>query len=122
MKAGFLAAVLSAGLCGCQPVALPRPLADLAAVTTEGRDTRDIAVSAATGRDCSIVRWSIGKSYCKPIEPPPRPPQYCTRSLARVDCWDRPDPFGYYQRPIADGPWQLSPEQERSRATPWLFR
>ncbi len=86
MKVVCLVVVLSAGLSGCQSVGLAPPLADLAAVTTEGRGSRDVTVSAVSGYDCSIVRWSTGKSYCKPIEPPPRPPQYCTRSLAGVDC------------------------------------
>lgn len=44
------------------------------------------------------------------------PPDYCTRSLAGVNCWNTPNPFGYYQREVADGPWELTPEQERNRA------
>ena len=108
---GIIAA-LSIGLCGCQPI-IPSPfLANFAAVANEGRVSQDVAMSAATGYSCSVVRWSIGKPYCKPIDAPPQPPQYCIRSLARVDCWDRPNPFGYYQRQVADGPWQLTPEQE----------
>jgi hypothetical protein len=44
-------------------------------------------------------------------------PAYCTRSLAGVDCWETENPFGYYQRGVADGRWALTPEQERDRTS-----
>ena len=36
------------------------------------------------------MRLDQGKSYCRPIEPPPEPPPYCTRSLGVADCWRDP--------------------------------
>ncbi len=45
------------------------------------------------------------------------PPAYCTRSLAGVDCWQTENPFGYDQRAVADGPWALTPRQERDRTS-----
>lgn len=120
MRTGRLVAALSIGLCSCQAVVLPPPVADLS--TVERRDPRNVSVLVATRYDCSLVRWLLVQTYCKTIEPPVQPPYYCTRSLARVDCWDRPNPFGYYQRQVADGPWQLSPEQEFNRVAPWLAR
>lgn len=116
---GFVAA-LSIGLYGCQAVVLPPPVVDLS--TVERQDTRDVPVLVVTRYDCGIVRWLLVGTYCGTIEPPVQPPEYCTRSLAQVDCWDRPNPFGYYQRQVADGPWQLSPEQELNRMGPWLVQ
>ena len=54
-------------------------------------------------------------------EPLPPPQPFCTRSLATVDCWPWPFPFGYYQREVADGPMQLTPEQERNRLGFWSW-
>jgi hypothetical protein len=81
----------------------------------------DVVASVVTGHDCSIVRLSNGGSYCKPTEPPPLPQPYCTRSLGVVDCWAGVDPFGYYQRTTADGPAQLTPEQDANRTARWPF-
>lgn len=118
MREACLIGAFTAALCGCQQVLLPPAHTDLAPVAVEGGNHRAADV---VGYNCSVARWAIGKSYCKPIEAPPRP-QYCTRSLARVDCWDRPDPFGYHQRQVADGPWQLTPEQHWNSRLFWPFR
>lgn len=113
-------AVLLAALAaaGCSAVG-PLGAAGVGSVVLFQRDPADIVVSAVTGLDCSVVRLSIGKGYCKPPEPPPEPPAYCTRSLGNVDCWDQPHPFGYYQRGLADGPYELTGQQEWRRAAPW---
>ncbi len=106
-------------LAGCAAAAGPVAVASVAAIATVQRDPADVVVSAVTGRDCSVVRLSVGQSYCKPVPPPPPQPEYCTHSLGTVDCWDHPDPFGYYQREVADGPTQLTPEQEAHRTARW---
>src|SRR5690348_18257372 len=54
------------------------------------RSPFDAIYSVISGRDCSIVHLDAGKSYCKPIEPPPEQQPYCTRSLGVVDCWADP--------------------------------
>ena len=54
------------------------------------RSPFDAVYSVLTGKDCSIVRLDQGKSYCRPVEPPPEPQPYCTRSLAVADCWRDP--------------------------------
>lgn len=111
-----------ATLGGCANTAGPLAAAGIGSIVVAGRTPVDIAVSAVVGRDCSIVRLDEGKSYCKPIEPPPLPPAFCTKSLAAVDCWDRPSPFGYHQRGLADGPTDLTTEQEWRRTAPWPSR
>lgn len=116
----LLGAVLGmASLGGCADTAGPLAAVGIGSIVVAGRTPIDIAVSAAVGRDCSVVRLDRGKSYCKPVEPPPPPPAFCTRSLAAVDCWEGPSPFGYYQRGLADGPSDLTAEQERHRSAPW---
>ncbi|WP_431268957.1 hypothetical protein [Dankookia sp. P2] len=64
--------------------------ANLGSVMVIGRSLPDAAVSAISGRDCSIVRLDQGQAYCRLPEPPPLPPPYCTRSIGRVDCWRAP--------------------------------
>jgi hypothetical protein len=83
------------------------------------RSPLDAVYSVVTGKDCSIVRLDQGKSYCRPIEPLPEPPPYCTRSLGVADCWS--DPAGLPDRPpqIADGPKTLTPAQEADRTRRW---
>jgi hypothetical protein len=83
------------------------------------RSPLDAVYSAVTGKDCSIVRMEQGKSYCRPIEPQPETPPYCTRSLGVVDCWR--DPASLPDRPpqVADGPRTLTPEQEANRTRRW---
>jgi hypothetical protein len=103
---------------GCE-AAGPATAASVASVVAFGRDPADLVVSLATGRDCSILRLGQSESYCKPIDPPPLPQEYCTRSLGTPDCWDKPNPFGYYQQPLADGPQALTAAQDRNRTARW---
>lgn len=80
--------------CSPWPRAPPRPWGaaagiELVSVTVFGRGVIDIGVSAVTGRDCSIVRLDKGQTYCAPPDTPLHE-QYCTRTLAVVDCWAAP--------------------------------
>jgi len=115
----IIAALASLALASCQAQGPPRPVVVVEAVVVDGRTGRDAAAPQVILMDCSIVRWAVGGRYCRPLEEPPTPPQYCTRSLAGVDCWTRANPFGYPQRGVADGPWWPTPEQEIARLTPW---
>lgn len=84
-----------------------------------GRTPVDAAVSVVSGRDCSIVHWDQGKSYCKPDEPKPDVPPYCTRSLGVVDCWADPASVPNRAPEVADGPRALTPVQEKDRTKGW---
>jgi hypothetical protein len=108
-------------LAACDPAALGGATAavGVGSVVVIGRTPVDAAVSLASGRDCSIVRLDRGQSYCRPVEPPPAPPPYCTRSLGRVDCWRQPPLAIPLQDGVADGPATLTPLQEAHRTRRW---
>ena len=92
--------------------------ANAASVVVFGRSIPDLAVSGISGKDCSVVHLDQGKSYCTPPEPPPGTPRFCTRSLARVDCWASPAALPAPQEGVADGP-ALTAVQERERTARW---
>ena len=93
--------------------------ANIVSVMALHRTLFDALWSLVTNRDCSIVHLDQGKAYCKPIEPPPPPLPYCTQTLGWVDCWT--DPWVFVDPPpeVADGPYQLTPAQERNRTHGW---
>jgi hypothetical protein len=105
---------------GCAETSSALVAASVATVPAFGRGPGDVVYSAITGRDCSVVRLDEGKTYCKPIDPPPAPATFCTRSLGVVDCWSNPDGLnGQPVRGVADGPGTLTPEQETNRTARW---
>lgn len=89
-----------------------------AEVPVFGRSVVDMGVSAATGRDCSIVRLDRGQTYCAPRDPSQRQQPYCTRSLGTVDCWADPGLVPAVGREVGDTP-PPTPEQLRYRAARW---
>ena len=108
------------GGCGADPVTLTAATVGTVAgsVAVIQRTPVDAVYSLASGRDCSAVRLDQGKSYCRPVEPPPAPQPYCTRSLGLADCWI--DPKGQPPQ-LGDGPTTLTPEQEANRTRRWPF-
>lgn len=89
-------------------------------VAAIGRTPPDAVYSLITGKDCSMVRLDQGKTYCRPVEPKPAAQPVCTRSLARVDCWQDPDSLpGGRPQGVADGPTVLTAEQEANRVRRW---
>jgi hypothetical protein len=88
-------------------------------VATIQRTPWDAVYSLVTGRDCSMVRLDRGETYCRPVEPPPEPPAFCTRSLAAVNCWQDPATVPGHPQGLADGPAGLTAEQEADRVRRW---
>jgi hypothetical protein len=118
----LLAGLLAGLLGGCHSWTIPIGAiagVNIASIATFGRAVPDLAVSAVSGRDCSVVRLDQGKSYCAAAEPPPAAPEYCTRSLGVVDCWAGPQFFVAPARGVADGRWTLDAAQERNRTDRW---
>ena len=114
-----LLAMALPALCGCQYSEPISAGVAVGSIVVFGRAPTDMLVSAATGRDCSIVNLDKGQRYCHPREPPPEAPAFCTKSLGAVDCWADgkrpPNP----PRDVADGPRALTPEQESIRSRWW---
>ncbi len=105
---------------GCTPESAGAfAAANAASVAVFRRAIPDLVVSGVTGRDCSVVRLEQGKPYCRPPEPPPDAPEFCTRSLGVVDCWADPAALTDRPRGVADGPRALTPAQEADRTRRW---
>ena len=106
-------------LVGCDAASEGVAAVTVGSIAIIHRTPVDAVVSLVTGKDCSVVRLEQEKTYCRPMEPPPDPPVYCTHSLGVVNCWT--DPGGMSDRPpeVADGPRALTPEQEADRTRRW---
>lgn len=116
----FLGMALLAG-CGVPPA---EPLGavfvlNAAAIPVIQRTPIDAIYSVITGQDCSVVRWDRGLSYCRPMEAPPTPPPFCSRSLGGVDCWRDPALLANRPHELADGPRALTAAQEADRTRRW---
>jgi hypothetical protein len=119
MKKFVLASLMLLAGCGGSSNLLGAAIVGAAAgsIATIQRTPADAVYSLWTGRDCSIVRLDRGQGYCRPIEPPPEPPTYCTRSLGSVNCWA--EPAGVMGQNVADGPTVLTAAQEADRLRTW---
>lgn len=111
------------GLCGCvTPDFLPAIVVGsttIASVAVIGRSPVDALYSLVSGKDCSVVRLDEGKSYCRPVDLPPQPPAFCTRTLGSVNCWADPAVLPDHPTPVADGAAALTPAQEQYRLRTW---
>lgn len=102
MRVAFLLVMLMVSGCGWEaPGALLA--ADAASVVVFGRGIGDLGYSAISGRDCSVVRLDKGQTYCAPKTEPVRD-AYCTRTLARVDCWAGPALLAVNRPSVEDTP------------------
>jgi hypothetical protein len=111
--------LLVLAVAGCDAATEGVAAVSIGSVAVIGRTPIDAAVSLVTGKDCSAVRLEQGKTYCRPMEPKPETPPYCTRSLGVVDCWTDPAAMVDLPPQVADGPSALTPEQEANRTRRW---
>ncbi|MDW3207137.1 MAG: hypothetical protein R8L07_16480 [Alphaproteobacteria bacterium] len=97
-----LTALLSA--CGGSELVTPATalLATGAVIIAEDKTPTDLIASAVTGMDCDTIRKSRDKGpLCRPEkEEVIEAPLYCYRTLGTVNCFERPNPYGYQQRTI----------------------
>ena len=102
----FIPLVLILPLAACDgPAIVATAGVNIAALTLAGRTVPDMAVSAVTGRDCSVVRLDRGQPYCGPVEGAAAPPApFCPRSLGAADCWVTPPAASPAHRGVADAP------------------
>ena len=75
-------------------------------ITTE-KSISDRAVSIYSGKDCSTVRIERGETYCAEDEVEPKVLVYCYRTLGKVSCYDRPDPYNGCQRAVGNNDHNL---------------
>ena len=52
----------------------------------------DHVISMTSGKNCSSIRKEKDLTYCEEDEPKIKQNIFCYRTLARVTCYDRPDP------------------------------
>ena len=107
--------------CGAPPEMIATAVVGTAAgsVAAIGRTPVDAVISLVSGKDCSAVRLEQGKTYCRPVEPKPQPPVFCSRSLGVVNCWTDPATLPDHPQGVADGPAVLTPQQEADRTRRW---
>ncbi len=91
----------------------------IASIAIIHRSPFDAVYSLATGRNCSVVWLDRGETYCRPQEPAPETPRFCTKSLGAVDCWSEPSRLPALQHQVADGPHVLTEQQEADRTRRW---
>jgi hypothetical protein len=117
----FIALLLLLAGCGATPAMVVPAVAEfgIGSFAVIQRSPLDALYSVASGKDCSLVRLDQGKSYCRPVEPPPEPPPFCTRSLGVADCWREPANFPNRPPSLGDGPHTLTPAQEADRTRAW---
>jgi hypothetical protein len=111
--------VLLSLLSGCGPTDVGIGVVSAASIPIFHRSPLDMAVSTASGRDCSAVYLDKGEHYCRPKDRTPETPEFCTRSLGVPDCWDDPSKLLNHPREIADGPRTLTEDQEADRTKRW---
>jgi hypothetical protein len=92
--------------------------AEAVSVATFHRDGFDLAYSLVSGRDCSIVHFEQGQSYCKPREAKPAAPPFCTRTLGTAECFADPSELPDHPSGVADSP-PLNAAQEKDRTARW---
>jgi len=98
------AGIIFAGLMLLSACAFIPPIAAVEGVSAvgTGKPLSDHIISYYSGKNCSTVRSSTGRSYCEEEELNPSPRVWCYRTLGNVSCYDRPDPYHDNQRKIGD--------------------
>jgi len=105
---GWLAIALAGpvmALAGCtSPLGLAAAGADVVTLNATKKTIGDHLVSAATGRDCSIISFEQTGDYCPDKVVIDRSRIYCYRTLADVDCHHIPDPYRNGNTALASPP------------------
>ncbi|NQU61555.1 MAG: hypothetical protein HQ512_10540 [Rhodospirillales bacterium] len=98
----IIASIMFMGfLAGCSAIPGVAQIQGLTVVGTD-KTIEDHLISYSSGKNCSTIRKERGLSYCEEDEPMIKPPIYCYKTLARVTCYDRPDPHRGGQRKLGD--------------------
>jgi len=89
--------------CGIGAAGIPG-VAEVESVTVIATDKTitDHIISLTSGKNCSSVRKEKGLHYCEEDEPFVEPSVFCYKTLARVTCYDRSDPYKEGYRKIGN--------------------
>lgn len=85
----------------CSPY-LPIAAYEGATAVGSGKTISDHVISFASGKNCSTIRSNTGRTYCEEDEPNPIPKVWCYRTIGKVVCYDRPDPYQGNQLRMGD--------------------
>src|SRR4051812_50078960 len=103
-------------LFGCGPEAVGIAAAvSGASIPVFHRTPVDMAVTVATGRDCSIVNLDKSEGDCLPKERAPGTPAFFTPSPGVADFWGDPAQMPNPPPGVADGPPPPPPHPETQR-------
>ncbi|WP_247883545.1 hypothetical protein [Azospirillum sp. B21] len=95
-------------LAGCtSPLGLAAAGADVVTLNATKKTIGDHLVSAATGRDCSIISFEQSGDYCPDKVEIDRSRVYCYRTLADVECHHIPDPYRNGNTALASPPPEI---------------
>ncbi len=65
--------------------------AEAVSLSATDKTLEDHLISVASGKDCSVLRYQHGRTYCKEDELNPSYDElYCYRNLGGVTCYNRP--------------------------------
>lgn len=84
----------------CTALAPPVATVEGVSAVLTGKPLSDRLISIASGKNCSTVRRTTGRTYCVEDEINPAPRVWCYKSIGRVNCYDRPDPS---RRRVSEG-------------------
>ncbi|WP_247894196.1 hypothetical protein [Azospirillum sp. B510] len=102
---GLALAIATTALAGCtSPLGLAAAGADVVTLNATKKTIGDHIVSAATGRDCSILSFEKDGDYCPDKVEVDRSRLYCYRTLADVECHHIPDPYRNGNTALASPP------------------
>lgn len=94
--------------CSSPPPLVPTVLAaDIITLNATRKTIGDHIVSAATGRDCSVISFTETGDYCPDKVVVDRTKVYCYRTLADVECHHIPDPYRNGYTALASPPPEL---------------
>lgn len=95
----FLISILTLKACNALP---PIVVVEGVSAVSSGKTFSDHVVSYASGMNCDTTRVDTGRTYCEEDEPNPTPKVWCYRTIGKVVCYDRSDPYKGNQRKMGN--------------------
>jgi hypothetical protein len=104
--------------CGGLMMAGVPGLAQIDLVTVMGTDKTviDHVVSVSSGKNCSSIRLEQGDYYCEEDEPRINPNINCYKTLGRVTCYTKSDPYNEGYQKVGENDHNLiDPHAQKRR-------